>query len=91
MGVVRFALKFRNSFFVLAVLMLLAGAGSIVVAPKDVLPAVDIPVVVVVWTYNGLGTTDIVQRITNYSEFSLSSNVNTIKRIDSTSIPVTVT
>ncbi|GEP12076.1 efflux RND transporter permease subunit [Methylobacterium gnaphalii] len=91
MGVVRFALKFRNSFFVLAVLMLLAGAGSIVVAPKDVLPAVDIPVVVVVWTYNGLDTTDIVQRITNYSEFSLSSNVNNIKRIDSTSIQGTVT
>lgn len=91
MGVVRFALKFRNSFFVLAVLMLLAGAGSIVVAPKDVLPAVDIPVVVVVWTYNGFDTTDIVQRITNYSEFSLSSNVNNIKRIDSTSIQGTVT
>lgn len=91
MGVVRFALKFRNSFFVLAVLMLLAGAGSIIVAPKDVLPAVDIPVVVVVWTYNGLDTTDIVQRITNYSEFSLSSNVNNIKRIDSTSIQGTVT
>ncbi|GLS43605.1 multidrug efflux pump subunit AcrB [Methylobacterium brachythecii] len=91
MGVVRFALKFRNSFFVLAVLMLLAGAGSVIVAPKDVLPAVDIPVVVVVWTYNGLDTTDIVQRITNYSEFSLSSNVNNIKRIDSTSIQGTVT
>ncbi len=91
MGAVRFALKFRNSFFVLAILMLLAGAGAIVVAPKDVLPAVDIPVVVVVWTYNGLDTTDIVQRITNYSEFSLSSNVNNIKRIDSTSIQGTVT
>ncbi|POR40041.1 efflux RND transporter permease subunit [Methylobacterium sp. V23] len=91
MGLVRFALKFRNSFFVLALLMLLTGVGAIVVAPKDVLPAVDIPVVVVVWTYSGLGTTDIVQRITNYSEFSLSSNVNNIKRIDSTSIQGTVT
>ncbi len=55
-------------------------------APKDVLPSVDIPVVVVVWTYSGLDATDMVQRITNYSEFSLSSNVNNIKRIESTSI-----
>jgi multidrug efflux pump subunit AcrB len=91
MGVVRFALKFRNSIFVLAVLMLLAGLGAIAVAPKDVLPAVDIPVVVVVWTYNGLDATDMVQRITNYSEFSLSSNVNNIKRIESTTIQGTVT
>ena len=41
-----------------------------------------IPVVVVVWTYNGLDATDMVQRITNYSEFSLSSNVNNIRRIE---------
>ena len=91
MNLVRYALKFRKSFYVLAVLMLLAGMGSIAVAPKDVLPSVDIPVVVVVWTYNGLDATDMVQRITNYSEFSLSSNVNNIKRIDSTTIQGTVT
>ncbi len=48
MNLVRYALKFRKSFYVLAVLMLLAGIGSIAVAPKDVLPSVDIPVVVVV-------------------------------------------
>jgi len=91
MDLVRFALKFRKSFYVLAVLMFLAGIGSIAVAPKDVLPSVDIPVVVVVWTYNGLDATDMVQRITNYSEFSLSSNVNNIRRIESTSIQGTVT
>ncbi|TXN38488.1 efflux RND transporter permease subunit, partial [Methylobacterium sp. WL7] len=91
MDLVRFALKFRKSFYVLAVLMFLAGIGSIAVAPKDVLPSVDIPVVVVVWTYNGLDATDMVQRITNYSEFSLSSNVNNIRRIESASIQGTVT
>ncbi len=91
MDLVRFALKFRKSFYVLAILMGLAGFGAITVAPKDVLPSVDIPVVVVVWTYSGLDATDMVQRITNYSEFSLSSNVNNIKRIESTSIQGTVT
>ena len=84
MELVRFALKFRKSFYVLAVLMFLTGLGSIAVAPKDVLPAVDIPMVIVVWTYNGLDATDMVQRITNYSEFSLSSNVNNIRPVSYT-------
>lgn len=86
MGLVQYALKFRTSFYVLCVLMLLGGVGASVVAPKDVLPTVDIPVVVVVWTYTGLDTTDMAQRITTYSEFSLSNNVNNIKLMESTTL-----
>ncbi|MGY2047726.1 efflux RND transporter permease subunit [Methylobacterium sp. JK268] len=86
MGLVQYALKFRISFYVLAVLMVLGGAGAIIVAPKDVLPTVDIPVVVVVWTYTGLDTTEMAQRITTYSEFSLSNNVNNIQRMESTTL-----
>jgi multidrug efflux pump subunit AcrB len=66
--------------------MVLGGVGAIFVMPKDVLPTVDIPVVVVVWTYTGLDTTDMAQRITTYSEFSLSNNVNNIKRMESTTL-----
>ena len=86
MGLVQYALKFRISFYVIAVLMIFAGAGSIIVAPKDVLPTVDIPVVVVVWTYSGLSTQETAQRITTYSEFSLSNNVNNIDRMESTTL-----
>ncbi|WP_407179026.1 efflux RND transporter permease subunit [Bradyrhizobium sp. STM 3562] len=86
MGLVKYALKFRVSFFVLSILMLLGGAGAAVVMPKDVLPTVDIPVVVVVWTYTGLDTTDMSQRITTYSEYSLSNNVNNIRRMESTTL-----
>ena len=86
MGLVLYALKFRVSFYVLALLMMLGGVGAIIVMPKDVLPTVDIPVVVVVWTYTGLDTTDMAQRITTYSEFSLSNNVNNIKRMESTTL-----
>src|ERR1700761_3436290 len=86
MGLVKYALKFRVSFFVLSILMMLGGIGAAVVMPKDVLPTVDIPVVVVVWTYTGLDTTDMAQRITTYSEFSLSNNVNNIKRMESTTL-----
>jgi multidrug efflux pump subunit AcrB len=86
MGLVKYALKFRVSFFVLSILMMLGGIGAAVVMPKDVLPTVDIPVVVVVWTYTGLDTTDMAQRITTYSEFSLSNNVNNIRRMESTTL-----
>ena len=86
MGLVKYALKFRISFYVMAVLMMLGGIGAAIVTPKDVLPTVDVPVVVIVWTYTGLDTTDMAQRITTYSEFSLSNNVNNIKRMESTTL-----
>jgi multidrug efflux pump subunit AcrB len=83
MGLVKFALKFRVSFYVMALLMLLGGIGAIVTMPKDVLPNVDIPVVSVIWTYTGLDTAEMEQRVTTYSEFSLSNNVNGIRNIES--------
>ncbi|WP_375408059.1 efflux RND transporter permease subunit [uncultured Methylobacterium sp.] len=86
MGLVQYALKFRVTIYVLAVLMMLGGAAAVVVAPKDVLPNVDIPVVVVVWTYNGLSTSEMERRITTYAEFSLSNNVNNIARMESTTL-----
>ena len=70
----------------LALLILLSGVGASVVANKDVLPNVDIPVVVVVWTYTGLDPTDMASRVTTYSEFALSNNVNGIKRMESTTL-----
>ncbi len=83
MGLVLYALKYRISFFVLGVLMMLGGLGATVVTIKDVLPVVNIPVVVVVWTYTGLDTTDMASRITTYSEFGLTNNVNNISRLES--------
>ena len=86
MGLVQYALKFRITVYVLAVLMMLGGAAAVVVMPKDVLPVVDIPVVVVVWTYNGLSAPEMEQRITTYSEYGISNNVNNIARMESTSL-----
>ena len=86
MGLVKFALKFRITFYVLAILILLSGVGASVVANKDVLPNVNIPVVVVVWTYTGLDPTDMASRVTTYSEFGLSNNVNGIRRMESTTL-----
>ncbi len=86
MGLVKYALKFRNSFYVLAVLILLAGIGASVVMPKDVLPEVNIPVVTVVWTYTGLDTPEMESRITTYAEVSISNNVSSIRTMESTTL-----
>ncbi len=83
MGLVKFALKFRVTIYVLSLLILLGGVGAILTMPKDVLPNVDIPVVSIIWTYTGLDTREMEQRVTTYSEFSLSNNVNGIKNIES--------
>ena len=86
MGLVKYALKFRITFYVLAIAIAVLGVGAVVVMPKDVLPEVDIPVVSVIWTYTGLDTTEMEQRVTTYTEFSLSNNVNGIKNIESTTL-----
>ncbi len=83
MGLVKAALKFRITVYVMSLMILLGGIGAILVMAKDVLPNVDIPVVSVIWTYTGLDTREMEQRVTTYSEFSLSNNVNGIRNIES--------
>jgi multidrug efflux pump subunit AcrB len=92
MGLVIYALKFRITFYVMAVLILLAGIGGYIVMPKDVLPEVNIPVVTIVWTYTGLDTPEMEKRVTTYTEFALSNNVNGIRDMESTTLQgVTIT
>jgi multidrug efflux pump subunit AcrB len=92
MGLVVYALKFRITFYVMSVLILLAGIGGYIVMPKDVLPEVNIPVVTIVWTYTGLDTPSMERRVTTYSEFALSNNVNGIRTMESTTLQgVTIT
>ncbi len=83
MGLVKYALKFRVSFYVVAALILFLGLGAIVTMPKDVFPSVNIPVVTIIWTYTGLPTPEMEKRVTTYSEYSLSNNINGIKNIES--------
>jgi multidrug efflux pump subunit AcrB len=92
MGLVIYALKFRITFYVMSILILLAGVGGYIVMPKDVLPEVNIPVVTIVWTYTGLDTPEMEKRVTTYTEFALSNNVNGIRNLESTTLQgVTIT
>jgi multidrug efflux pump subunit AcrB len=83
MGMVRFALRFPHTFYVLAGLMLFLGCSAILVTPKDIFPNIDIPVVTVIWQYTGLSPAEMEQRVTTYSEYSISSNVSDVLNIES--------
>jgi len=82
MGIVRFALRLPHTFYVLAALILFLGATAVLSMPKDIFPQIDIPVVTVIWQYTGLRTEEMEQRVTTYSEYSLSSSVNGIRDIE---------
>src|SRR5260221_4148784 len=82
MGIVRFALRLPHTFYVLAILILFLGITAIRVMPTDIFPQINIPVVTVIWQYTGLSTTEMEQRVTTYSQYTISSNVNNIRDIE---------
>jgi multidrug efflux pump subunit AcrB len=82
MGIVRFALRFPHTFYVLAALILFLGIAAIRSMPTDIFPQINIPVVTVIWQYTGLSTPEMEQRVTTYSQYSISSNVSGIKNIE---------
>jgi multidrug efflux pump subunit AcrB len=82
MGIVRFALRFPHTFYVVAVLILFLGIVSAHKMPTDIFPEINIPVVTVIWNYSGLSTPEMEQRVTTYSQYAISSNVNGIKNIE---------
>ena len=51
MGIVRFALKFPYTFYVLAAFIVFVGVSAIWVMPEDIFPEINIPVVSVIWQY----------------------------------------
>jgi multidrug efflux pump subunit AcrB len=82
MGIVRFALRFPHTFYVLAALILFLGAVAIRTMPSDIFPEIRIPVVSVIWSYTGLSTPEMEQRVTTYSQYAISTSVNGIKNME---------
>ena len=82
MGIVRFALKFPYTFYVLAAFILFLGISAITVMPEDIFPEINIPVVTVIWQYTGLSVPEMEQRVTTYSQYSISTSVSGIKNME---------
>lgn len=82
MWIVRFALRLPHTFYVLASLIVFLGVLAVRGMPTDIFPEIDIPVVTVIWTYTGLSTPEMENRVTTYSQYSISSSVNGIRNIE---------
>ena len=85
MSIVAFALKRPYTIFAALILVALLGVGAALRMPTDIFPEIDIPVVSVVWTYNGMSPEDIQNRIVVLHERQLASLVDNIERIESNS------
>ena len=85
MWIVRLALNRPYTFFVLALLILILGPITILSTPTDIFPNIDIPVIAVDWTYTGLNPEDIEARITTPYEKILTTLVDNIQHLESTS------
>src|SRR5271165_3381928 len=85
MSVVEIALKRPYTVAAVLILIALMGIGSALRMPVDIFPEIDIPVVAVVWTYNGMSAQDIQNRILTLHERQLASLVDDIARIEGVS------
>src|SRR3954466_8100101 len=86
MWIVRLALRRPYTIAVLCSLIAIFGILSITKMKTDILPAIDIPVVIVVWSYPGLSAEDMERRVVFISERGMSTTVSGISRIDSQSM-----
>ncbi|MBN3759988.1 efflux RND transporter permease subunit [Burkholderia sp. Ac-20365] len=86
MWIVRLALRRPYTFVVLALLLLIIGPLTILRTPTDIFPNIDIPVLSVIWTYNGLPADEMEKRIVLNYERGLSVAVNDIEHVESTSL-----
>jgi multidrug efflux pump subunit AcrB len=85
MWIVRLALRRPYTFVVMALLIAILGGASIATMPVDIFPYIDLPVVSVVWQYNGLSPEEMETRIVTNFERALTANVVGIEHIESQS------
>lgn len=83
MWIVLFALRYKYTIAVFAILILLFGLLSSRRMSTDILPRVDSPELLLVWTYNGLNATDMAAKLTSFSETATMNNVDDLAEIRS--------
>ena len=86
MWIVQIALRRPYTFVVFAFLIAIFGTLSGLRMPVDIFPNINIPVVSVVWTYNGLLPNDMSSRVIYYYERYMTAQVSDIEHIESQSL-----
>src|SRR5579884_1093856 len=86
MWIVALALRRPYTFVVMALLILILSPIVIERTPTDIFPNINIPVISVVWNYQGLSPQDMANRITTITERGLTTLANDIDHIESQSL-----
>ncbi len=86
MWIVSLALRRPLTVAVMTLLMAVLGALAYTRMNADIFPAIDMPVVIMVWNYPGLSAIDMERRVVVISERASASIVNDIEHMESESI-----
>jgi multidrug efflux pump subunit AcrB len=86
MWIVELALRRRYTFIVVALLIFIIGPLSVLRTPTDIFPNIDIPVLSIVWSFNGFSAEDMAHRVTSPVERALTTDVDNIEHIESQSL-----
>ena len=87
MWIVRLALRRPYTFVVVALLLLILGPIVILRTPSDIFPNIDIPVVSVLWSYQGFNPEQMADRIVSLTERAMTTTVDNIQHTESQSLP----
>jgi len=90
MWIVKIALERPYTFIVLALLILILSWVVVLNTPTDIFPNINIPVVAVSWTYTGMNPEELEGRLTTVYEKILTTLVDNIEHIESTTVNGTV-
>src|SRR6202163_1834886 len=82
MSLVRFVLQHPYTVAAMLIVVCLLGIGAGLRMPIDIFPEINIPVVSVVWTYDGMNEQDMQNRILTLHERQMASLVDDISRIE---------
>jgi len=86
MWLVALALRRPYTFVVIAIITILLAVITIRRMGTDLLPEIDIPIVAVVFTYNGMSPDDMEKRVISGFERFITTTVNDIEHIESQSL-----
>ena len=85
MWIVKIALSRPYTFIVLSILILILGVMSILRTPTDIFPNINIPVVSVIWSFNGLPPDEMGSRIGSFFARVVPTTVNDVEHIETQS------
>ena len=86
MSMVALALRRPYTFIVMAMLIVLATPLALLNMATDIFPEINIPVISIIWNYNGLSAQEMGQRIASQNERGLTTVVSDIEHIESQSL-----